>query len=544
MVDIRDLSDEELARFTRTRRDDYELVRDTARLVLHERYGGLMEELENDRPRRKRLDTEGLRKQVQEEIGARIEPTDTPPGDGSLNLDYNELSDEELLWRYGTKDDDDAFAELFERHRTKFLRRWQVIDEDFFGRHEEELTDCVRVAFQRAAESEDAFADSKEGCMRCVKGLVEERFRGFIKGLGVYRKGEWKENRKKDDDLVLLCRMSPRTACDEDLDITSTSDGFTICGTLEHGAVLAETVVVNLYENDPLNEGNEDPPPLIWVTFDSEGNVNAVNRSDEDDTASTLTVDRSNSVLDPVHRSVVVVFSSGILPWRGFARANYEYSTAENLSPEARRISVYASEVLYGKYARLSEYMIREVWYYTAGLHGAAEDPKSIYHEALHKVLEPGAYSHEGRRSFKNYLLWRLKKCAQTARRRRTPEVKVAIRDLLRRLHLGELVVKHCDATKSPTARASQEKSLSDATEVFQNPLKVLLRKELLEKVREALEKESQPAQELVDMLYREGLGYGDCQDELKRSPKALMQLLWRTKRKIAKYVRDNYGLP
>ena len=44
MVDIRDLSDEELARFTRTRRDEYELVRNTARFVLHERYGGLMEE--------------------------------------------------------------------------------------------------------------------------------------------------------------------------------------------------------------------------------------------------------------------------------------------------------------------------------------------------------------------------------------------------------------------------------------------------------------------------------------------------------------------
>ena len=196
MVDIRDLSDEELARFTRTRRDEYELVRNTARFVLHERYGGLMEELENDRPRRRRLDTEGLRKQIEKEIGARIERTDTLPDNGPLNLDYRDLSDEELLWQYGTKGDDDAFTELFERHRMKFLHRWRALDEAFFGHHGEELTDCVRVAFQGAA---NAFADSREGCMPCVKGLVGASFRGFVEGL-------------EDGELVLLCRMRDSAA--------------------------------------------------------------------------------------------------------------------------------------------------------------------------------------------------------------------------------------------------------------------------------------------------------------------------------------------
>jgi hypothetical protein len=199
MVDIRNLSDEELARFTRTLPDEYELVRNTARLVLRERYRDLLKNLKKDRPRRKRLDTNELRKRIEKEIDVKIKMIDPPPDNDPLDLNYEDLSDEELLWQYKKKGDDDAFANLFERHRENFLKRWRTLDEAFFGRHEEELTECVRVAFQSAARSKDAFADSEKGCMPYVRGLVGASFWGFMKGL-------------EDGELVLLCRMRATAA--------------------------------------------------------------------------------------------------------------------------------------------------------------------------------------------------------------------------------------------------------------------------------------------------------------------------------------------
>lgn len=118
----------------------------------------------------------------------------------------------------------------------------------------------------------------------------------------------------------------------KDEDLTISSSGQVITGTLQHRPVLAGSVVVNIYDSD--DSDCEAPEPIIQVTFDATGTVDGIYNS----SPTTYTVDTTgrNTEFDHSTGVVKVTLSSGSVAGK-IARVDYEYDLENNpFQPEIK----------------------------------------------------------------------------------------------------------------------------------------------------------------------------------------------------------------
>jgi len=109
-------------------------------------------------------------------------------------------------------------------------------------------------------------------------------------------------------------------------DLTVSTDGLTVSGTLAHTPVLAGTPTVNIYEEDA--DDCEDPTPVIQVTFAADGSVESALVDSGSTAVSGVAVDGASSSFDESTGILSVVFTgsvSGLV-----ARVDYEYDLEDN----------------------------------------------------------------------------------------------------------------------------------------------------------------------------------------------------------------------
>jgi hypothetical protein len=109
-------------------------------------------------------------------------------------------------------------------------------------------------------------------------------------------------------------------------ELTISTDGLTVSGTLAHTPVLAGTPTVNIYESDA--DDCADPSPVIQVTFAADGSVESALVDAGSTAVSGVAVDAGASSYDPTTSVLTVVLTgsvSGLI-----ARVDYEYDLEDN----------------------------------------------------------------------------------------------------------------------------------------------------------------------------------------------------------------------